>query len=58
MGNIINNNSNINQPRILTGTDDFKTLLLNSEVFVESYEATVFQKLDFYLRQYGSSNVR
>ena len=34
-GNIINNNSNINQPKILTGTDDFKTLLLNSEVFVD-----------------------
>lgn len=33
--NIINNNSTVNQPRILTGTDDFKTLLLNSEVFVD-----------------------
>ena len=33
--NIINNNSTVNQPRILTGTDDFKTLLLKSEVFVD-----------------------
>ena len=29
------NNSNANQPKILTGTDDFKTLLLNSDVFVD-----------------------
>ncbi len=33
--NTINNNSTVNQPKILTGTDDFKTLLLNSDVFVD-----------------------
>jgi Predicted AAA-ATPase/PD-(D/E)XK nuclease superfamily len=33
--NVINNNTTVNQPKILTGTDDFKTLLLNSEVFVD-----------------------
>ena len=31
----IMNNGTINQPKILTGTDDFKTLLLNSDVFVD-----------------------